>query len=198
MVQWDSVLRPVRDFQWSRSKAATMALLLGLASVLVLRHRAASCRFVETSPGVYRCTQSLMGYMPTATLLRMDSSRGVLSLLRKPDVHWVLVDASAPDTLLGAYASALARAVRRHLSAAAKPPRAAPPGLDLIVMTHGHASGAVPKLIAQYPDALVVLHETELPMLAADGPSEAPGEGPARRLRCMWPKGLPWAARMLR
>jgi hypothetical protein len=183
----------------TRSKAAMLALALALGALALARRRAAACAFSEASPGVFRCQQRLPMYSPAAHLLRVQGARQLTAW------HWVLVDAAVRNTLLGPHADGLVRGVRRHLGAAARPaggkrkaPAPGAAGLELVVLTHGHVTGALPGLLKAYPDAVVVVHEAEEPMLAAGNAAEEEGgAGAARRTALKWPAGMGLAERLL-
>ncbi|EFN58303.1 hypothetical protein CHLNCDRAFT_142301 [Chlorella variabilis] len=142
------------------------AVLLGL--LLFWQWRSTACTFVEAAPGLRLCHQHLLGYQPETALIRVQSREGVWPWRRAVD-HWVLVDAGVRDSLLfGSHASSLLKAVRHALRPAR--PGEAPGQLDLILLTHAHAIGALPKLLQAYPDAKVAAHAEELPFLVGHPP----------------------------
>eukprot|EP00887_Chlorella_sp_A99_P005693 scaffold1.g5693.t1 len=159
----------------------TVLPALGPALVLVvlLFHSwtSTSCTFKTVAAGpdweLSRCTQRLLGHSAGPLLLRLNAQRGWLQWWRSAGPpRWVLVDTpAASDGPWGSYASGMVHALQRKL-------RAGGHGggeLDLLVLTHGRLVGAVPHLLARYPDMRVALHATEAGRLMAPPPAEAGG-----------------------
>ena len=113
------------------------AILPALAlALLLVPHWSARCNFREVAPGVLRCRQSAAPLGPGAgfetTLLRVEETKGII--FKNRIVHHILVDAGAPNTAWGNFASGLVAGVERALRPkgrrGAKEP---PPKLDLII-----------------------------------------------------------------
>lgn len=118
-------------------KLILTAILPALAvALLLLPHWSARCTFREVAPGVLRCRQSAAPLGPGAgfesTLLRVEETKGLI--FKNKQLHHILVDGGAPNTVWGNFASGLVDGVERALRPKGRRGAKEPaPTLDLVI-----------------------------------------------------------------
>ncbi|EFN53466.1 hypothetical protein CHLNCDRAFT_136739 [Chlorella variabilis] len=147
---------------------ALVALLSAGVAVLVLKPAGPAPRFEQVADGLL--TQ---WWQPVPGLLSIPVS----VFLAGQDGKWVLIDAGVPGTPRQPLAEQLVGALQAAIPAGNK--------LAAILVSHHHPDhiGALPLLLAAYPDASVAFHEKEQPFLVGDENLVQPGSVEARVLR---------------